>query len=177
MDFTKEIRPILEQSCIKCHGTEKPKGKLNLTTRAEAIKGGDNGTSLVPGKPDESSFYKLTILPPDHDDVMPPQPKEKMLTKPQTDLLKAWIEEGAKWPDDVTLSAVRRVDFVKDIQPILEFNCVSCHREGSKKGGLRMDEKEPGFCGRRHRKRNCAGQAERTVWFMSQRASARTMTG
>ena len=147
VDFTQDIKPILEQSCIKCHGTEKPKGKLNLTTRAEAIQGGNNGTSLVPGKPDESPLYKTTILPPDHDEVMPPPPKEKPLTKSQTDLLKTWIEQGAKWPDDVKLSAARRVDFVKDIQPIFEFNCVACHRDGHVKGGLRMDEKETTFAG------------------------------
>lgn len=147
VDFAKEVKPILEQSCIKCHGTEKPKGRLNLTTRADALKGGDDGTSLVPGKPAESPLYTTTILPADHDDVMPPQPKEKMLTKQQTDTLKAWIEQGAKWPDDVKLAAVKRIDFVKDIQPIFEFNCVACHREGYVKGGLRMDEKEPAFAG------------------------------
>jgi formylglycine-generating enzyme required for sulfatase activity/mono/diheme cytochrome c family protein len=147
VDFVKEVKPILEQSCVKCHGTEKPKGKLNLTTRADALKGGDNGVVLVPGKASESKLYTTTILAPDHDDVMPPQPKEKMLTKGQTDALKAWIEQGAKWPDDVKLAAVRRVDFVKDIQPILEFNCVACHREGYVKGGLRMDEKEAAFAG------------------------------
>jgi len=147
VDFVKDIKPILEQSCVKCHGAEKPKGRLNLLTRADAIKGGDDGTSLVPGDPAKSPIYTSTILPPDHDDVMPPQPKEKMLTKAQTDLLKAWIEQGAKWPEDVKLAAVRRVDFVKDIQPIFEFQCVACHREGHDKGGLRMDEKELAFAG------------------------------
>jgi formylglycine-generating enzyme required for sulfatase activity/mono/diheme cytochrome c family protein len=147
VDFTKQIKPMLEQSCIKCHGEEKPKGRLNLTTRAAALKGGDDGPSLVPGKPDESSLYTTTVLPLDHDDFMPPQPKEKPLTKAQTDLLKAWIEQGAPWPEGAPLAAVRRVDFVKDIQPIFEFNCVACHREGYAKGGLRMDTKDLAFAG------------------------------
>lgn len=167
VDFVKDIKPILEQSCIKCHGAEKPKGKLNLTTRADAIKGGDDGTSLVPGKPDESPLYKLTILSPEHDDVMPPQPKEKMLTKAQTDLLKAWIEQGAKWPDDVTLSATRRVDFAKDIQPILEFNCVACHRDGHKKGGLRLDEKELAFAGGDSGKGVVPGKPKESLVYVS----------
>ena len=167
VDFVKDVKPILEQSCIKCHGTEKPKGKLNLTTRADAIKGGDNGTSLVPGKPDESPLYKLSILPPDHDDVMPPQPKEKMLTKAQTDLLKAWIEQGAKWPEDVKLSASRRVDFAKDIQPIFEFNCVACHRDGHKKGGLRMDEKDLAFAGGDSGKGIVPGKPKESLVYVS----------
>lgn len=147
VDFAKDIKPILEQNCLKCHGSEKPKGKLSLETRAKAIAGGENGTALVPGKPTDSRLYSSTILPADHDDVMPPQPKEKRLTAAQTGLLKAWIEAGAPWPDEVKLAAVKRVDFVKDIQPILEFNCVACHREDHKKGGLRIDTKDLAFAG------------------------------
>jgi len=147
VDFKQQVKPLLEQSCLKCHGTEKPKGGLRLDTRANAVKGGDDGTALVPGKPQESPLYTTTILADDHDDVMPPQPKERKLTKAETDLLKTWIEQGAAWPEDVTLSAVRKVDFVKDIQPIFEMNCLSCHKEGNKKGGLRMDTKELAFGG------------------------------
>lgn len=147
VDFKKQIKPLLEQSCLKCHGGEKPKGGLRLDTRASAIKGGDAGTSLAPGKPLESPLYATTILAADHDDVMPPQPKERKLTKAETDLLKGWIEQGATWPDDVVLSAVKRVDFVKDIQPILEMNCVTCHKEANKKGGFRVDSKELAFQG------------------------------
>ena len=72
VDFTKDIRPLLEQSCLKCHGAEKPKGGFRLDTRANALKGGDDGTALVPNKPKESPLYATTILPADHDDVMPP---------------------------------------------------------------------------------------------------------
>src|SRR5687767_10541380 len=147
VDFAKDIKPLLEQSCLKCHGTEKPKGGLRLDTRANAIKGGDDGTALVPNKPQESPLYTTTILAADHDDVMPPQPKERKLTKAETDLLKAWIEQGAVWPDDVKLSAARKVDFVKDIQPLFEVNCVSCHKEGNKKGGFRIDTEELAFGG------------------------------
>ncbi len=146
-DFTKDIKPILEQSCLKCHGGEKPKGKFSLVTRADALKGGNNGTSLVPGKAADSPLYSSTILSAEHENVMPPQPKEKLLTKVQTDALKSWIEQGAAWPDSVKLAAIKRIDFVKDIQPILEFNCVACHREGHGKGGLRLDTKELAFKG------------------------------
>jgi formylglycine-generating enzyme required for sulfatase activity/mono/diheme cytochrome c family protein len=146
VDFAKQIKPILELNCLKCHGEEQQKGKLRLDTREAAIKGGDSGTALVPGKPAESKMFSTTILAPDHDDVMPPK-KEVKLKKAQTDALKAWIEQGAVWPAGLTLKTVRRIDFVKDIQPIFEFNCVACHRDGHSKGSLRMDVRELAFKG------------------------------
>lgn len=47
VDFRKQVKPILEVSCLKCHGVEKPKGGLSLASRAGALKGGESGTSLV----------------------------------------------------------------------------------------------------------------------------------
>jgi formylglycine-generating enzyme required for sulfatase activity len=143
VDFKKQVRPILEVYCLKCHGPEKPKGKLSLVTLADAIKGGDDGTSLVPGDPAKSPLYTSTTLPDDHDDVMPP--KGDKLTKEQQETLKLWITEGAKWPEDLKLQQREKVDFVKQVKPIFEVNCVSCHKEGHAKGDLRMDVKEEFF--------------------------------
>ena len=147
VDFVKEIKPILEQNCTKCHGEEQKKGGLRLHIKANAFSGGDSGPAIVPGQPDKSPLYTSTILPDEDDKVMPPRPKNPRLTKTETDLLKSWIEQGAKWPDDVKLTVSRKIDFVKDIQPIFEFNCVACHREGHDKGKLRMEEKELAFAG------------------------------
>jgi formylglycine-generating enzyme required for sulfatase activity len=141
VSFEKDIKIILESTCLSCHGPKKPKGDLDLTTRALALKGGENGTTLVPGNPEKSPLYTSTILPRDNDSAMPP--KGDPLTKRQTDLLKQWIQEGAEWPETVTLAAVPRVNFVRDIQPILEASCVSCHKEGHAKGDLRLDAREP----------------------------------
>ncbi|MBY0457184.1 MAG: hypothetical protein K2V38_07595, partial [Gemmataceae bacterium] len=59
--FEKNIRPLLAEHCLKCHGTppadggsKTPGGGLKLTSRAEVLKGGDSGAAVVPGKPDES---------------------------------------------------------------------------------------------------------------------------
>jgi hypothetical protein len=49
IDFTKQVKPLLESACLSCHGAEKPKGDLRLDTRAGALKGGEKGTALVPG--------------------------------------------------------------------------------------------------------------------------------
>ena len=138
MDFTRQVQPILELHCLKCHGPEKPKGGLRLDTLAGALKGGDNGAALLPGQPDKSPLFTSTVLPADHDNVMPP-PKEGRFPTDKAEILKSWIQEGATWPQDVTLKAVKKIDFAKDIQPILEFNCVSCHKEGHDKGGLRLE--------------------------------------
>src|SRR3954470_16519715 len=145
VDFTLDIKPILESTCLSCHGSEKPKGDLRLDTKAGALKGGKKGPALVDGKPDESPLYKSTVLPAGHDDIMPP--KGSPLAKSQTDLLRRWISEGATWPTALTLKQTPRIDFVKDIQPVLEFNCVACHHEGHVKGGLRLDKASEAFKG------------------------------
>lgn len=146
VDFKLQVKPILESACVACHGPEKAKAGLRLDTRTGAVKGGDNGPALVPGNPDQSPLFTSTILPADNEAVMPP-PQADRLTREQTDVLKAWIEQAAPWPDGVTLQQISRVKFAKDIQPILEFNCVACHHEGHAKGGLRLDNKADAFKG------------------------------
>jgi formylglycine-generating enzyme required for sulfatase activity/mono/diheme cytochrome c family protein len=146
VDFNKDIKPILEVNCTKCHGPEQQKGKLRLDSREAALKGGENGHALEPGKPRESKMFTSTILAADHDDVMPPK-KEGLLSKAQTETIRNWIEQGADWPQGVSLAVVKKVNFAKDIQPILEFNCVACHREGHAKGMLRLDVKAKAFAG------------------------------
>src|SRR5580765_1554912 len=49
VDFARDIQPILEKSCLKCHNAEKAKGKLLLDTREHALKGGENGPDIVTG--------------------------------------------------------------------------------------------------------------------------------
>ncbi|MBI4664169.1 MAG: SUMF1/EgtB/PvdO family nonheme iron enzyme [Verrucomicrobia bacterium] len=147
VDFVEHIKPILETSCLSCHGSEKPKGRLRLDTRQGAIKGGDNGPSLVPGQPSQSPLYTQTILPADDESLMPPKSKGGPLPKEKTELLRRWIDQGAIWPENIKLSVARKIEFVRDIQPILEFSCVGCHREGHDEGGLRLDTEETAFKG------------------------------
>jgi formylglycine-generating enzyme required for sulfatase activity len=146
IDFNRQIKPIFEQSCVKCHSGEKPKGRLDMQTRASALKGGDSGPGIVAGQPEKSPIYTLTALPPDNENVMPPS-KEPPLTKGQIETIKNWIAQGAPWPEDVKLTGVRRVDFVKDIQPILEGECVRCHHEREPKGQFSLTKKETAFKG------------------------------
>ncbi len=135
--FTQFIRPIMESSCTHCHGADEQKGELRLDSLEAALKGGENKTALVPGKPEESPLYTSTVLAPSHDDIMPPS-KEPPLVKEQTERLKAWIAAGAKWPAGVVLAQEPRMQFARDVQPILEQNCVSCHKSDKNEGGLDM---------------------------------------
>lgn len=98
VDFAKDIAPILEKRCVECHGAEKKKGKLRLDSKAEAF--GKEGV-LIAGKPDDSEFYLRVILPAGDDDIMPAEGEP--LNKAEQDLVRAWITEGAKWPDDLVI--------------------------------------------------------------------------
>jgi len=104
-DFKKDIAPVLEASCLKCHNETKAKGKLNMATKDTFMKGGENGTIIDTAKPDESKMIKSLLLPADDDEAMPPQDKAPRPTAAQIDTLKKWIAAGAKWPDGVTLKA------------------------------------------------------------------------
>jgi hypothetical protein len=105
VDFKKDIAPVLETSCVKCHNPEKKKGKLDMTTKEAFMKGGGDGKIVEPGKADESEMIKSILLPEDHDDAMPPQDKAPRPTAAQIEALKKWINAGAAWPDGVTLKA------------------------------------------------------------------------
>ena len=96
VDFAKDIQPILVQTCVSCHGPEKQKGGIRWDDKAYALKGGDNGVMVVPGKSAESRVIHLVAgLEPDS--IMPP--KGDPLTPEQIGLLRAWIDQGANWPE------------------------------------------------------------------------------
>ena len=103
-DFHKEVRGILEVSCIKCHGPEKQKGDLRLDTFAAAKQGGDSDPAIVPGNPAKSLLLERITLPADDDDVMPP--KGGPLKPDQIAILKRWVSTGAKWPQGVELTSL-----------------------------------------------------------------------
>src|SRR5882724_5572110 len=97
VSFNQEIRPLLNAHCVKCHGGVKETGGLNLLFRDAALKGGKSGLpAVVPGKPMESELIaRLTTT--DEDDRMPK--KAGPLEPQQIELLKRWINEGARWEE------------------------------------------------------------------------------
>ena len=99
VDFAGEIRPILEASCYSCHGPKKQKADFRLDDRAAALRGGTEGPAILPGKSAESDLILRVAGAVEADKVMPPRDKGDRLTPGQVSLLRAWIDQGATWPD------------------------------------------------------------------------------
>ncbi|MCH2583739.1 MAG: hypothetical protein MK138_03115 [Planctomycetes bacterium] len=99
VDFAKEVYPVLESNCFKCHGEKKAKAKLKLHTSADVLKGGKSGKVIEPGKSAESLIIKRLSLHKDDEDIMPP--KGGPLEKEQIEAISRWIDQGAKWADGV----------------------------------------------------------------------------
>ena len=100
-NFHREVRPILESTCVECHGIEKQKGGLRLDTLAYAQKGGDSGPALVAGNLEDSLLLDRIFLPADDDEIMPPE--NGPLSPVQQDILRRWIKTGGHWPKGVQL--------------------------------------------------------------------------
>ncbi len=98
VDFARDIQPIFQAKCYSCHGSEKQKGQLRLDRKADALKGGDShAPDIIPGKSGESPLIRF-VAGVEQDLVMPP--KGERLTTVQISLLRAWIDQGARWPED-----------------------------------------------------------------------------
>jgi hypothetical protein len=97
--YAADIKPLFEKSCVKCHGAEKPKGRLRLDSLDGTLKGGEDGKVVVPGDGAGSMLVQNVAHAGDPDDYMPP-PRNKAnigpLTKEQIGLIRAWIDQGAK---------------------------------------------------------------------------------
>jgi mono/diheme cytochrome c family protein len=99
VSYTKDIKPLFEKTCVNCHGPKKrPKGKFRIDTRELALKGGSEGVSIIPGKSDKSPLtYYIAYQVVDYE--MPPEGKKDYpkLNKDQIGLVRAWIDQGAKY--------------------------------------------------------------------------------
>jgi mono/diheme cytochrome c family protein len=96
IDFDRDVRPLFVKHCYSCHGPDKQKGGLRLDHKAAALKGGDDGAVIAAGKGAESTLVKL-VAGLEADRVMPP--KGERLTAEQVGIVRAWIDQGAIWPD------------------------------------------------------------------------------
>ena len=111
IDFTKEIKPILEKSCANCHGHGRSKGSFRVDDGSTFMEGGDSGAPVVPGKSEESLLIEL-VMGFDPDAVMPK--KGSKLKPEQISLLRAWIDQGAKWDKAVWLGKVE----AQNVKPV-----------------------------------------------------------
>ncbi len=99
VSFSRDIRPVMSDTCFKCHGPDDKtrKGKLRLDVREEALKAGKSGkVALIPGKPEKSEII-ARLFTANTDDVMPPADSHKTISAAQKELFRRWVAEGAKY--------------------------------------------------------------------------------
>lgn len=106
IDFVREIQPVLERSCVPCHRGERPRGGYRMTTRDGLISAGSQGIPSV--VPDHSASSVLLKIVADEvpDLEMPPagqREKYPALARDEIRRLRAWIDQGAPWPEGLTL--------------------------------------------------------------------------
>src|ERR1041385_1089036 len=99
IDFARDVKPIFDAACVKCHGKGKDKGNFSIETRESFLKGGDSGAPVVAGKSAESLLIEL-VSGLDPENVMPK--KGSKLKAEQVALLRAWIDQGANWPSGIS---------------------------------------------------------------------------
>src|SRR5262245_19425734 len=96
IDFVRDVKPILERSCGKCHGADKQQGGLRFDRKDGALRPGESGSqAIVPGKSGESELIRR-VESADASERMPLEAEP--LTAEQIKLLRAWVEQGAAWP-------------------------------------------------------------------------------
>ena len=95
--FDRDVRPIFETSCLRCHSGEKPKSHFRLNDRTSALAGGDNDTNDIVAGRQHNSLLVHYVARQVKDMEMPPIGKGNPLTPEQISLLRAWIDQGANW--------------------------------------------------------------------------------
>ncbi len=109
VDFGKDVQPIFEAKCVKCHGIEKQKSEYRLDVKSVALTGGENhAPNIVPGKSADSRLVHF-IAGLDPDMKMPP--KDGALTAEEIGLVRRWIDDGAKWPESASAKVVDKKDW------------------------------------------------------------------
>lgn len=96
IDFVRDIKPILDTACARCHGPERPKSRFRLDNREAALKGGNIGIAIIPGQSGRSPLIHF-VAGAVEDMEMPPTGKGDPLTRDEVALLRAWIDQGAAW--------------------------------------------------------------------------------
>ena len=93
-DFTRDIKPLLTARCGSCHGAKKREGGLRFLSGRDILNLNDSGEpAIIPGKSSQSEIIHRVMSP--DDDRMPPEGKP--LSKAEVELLRRWIDSGAKW--------------------------------------------------------------------------------
>lgn len=96
IEFGRDVQPIFAKHCYSCHGPDKQKNDFRLDIKEKALAGGESGAAVILGKSTESPLIHF-VSGLVEDKVMPQ--KGERLTPEQIGILRAWIDQGANWPE------------------------------------------------------------------------------
>ncbi len=112
-DFVKDIQPIFQARCTRCHGLDLQRNSLRLDSRTAALKGGLSGAVIVPGKSDASILVQRLV-----GTIKPQMPFEGgPLPASEIARIRAWIDAGALGPADGLASEKKHWAYVKPARP------------------------------------------------------------
>ncbi|MEM9589207.1 MAG: c-type cytochrome domain-containing protein, partial [Planctomycetota bacterium] len=97
VQFDRDVAPILRQHCLECHGSDDAKADFSLNDGEQIMD------YLEVGDASLSDLYTEYLTTEDEDMMMPPPSHGGPLSPSELALFKIWIDEGASWPEDMTL--------------------------------------------------------------------------
>ena len=107
VDFVRDVQPLFKEHCYSCHGSHKQEAAFRLDHKPSAMKGGDFGTAILPGKSADSRLVQA---------IEGKNPKMRMprkgdpLSVEQIAVIRRWIDEGAVWPDSASVKLEQKTD-------------------------------------------------------------------
>jgi len=109
VDFNRDVRPVLSDNCFQCHGPDEKHrlAGLRLDSREDALAERKNGRLIVPGDPNNSLLLQR-MAHPDKARRMPPPMSGREVSPSQVDIIRRWIEQGAKWETHWAFTAPKR---------------------------------------------------------------------
>ena len=127
VDYSTDVKPILNKKCITCHGGVKKQGGFGVLFREEALGKTESGhPAIIPGDPDKSEMMKR-LTSHDPEERMPY--KEEPLHDEEIDILRRWIKQGAQWGEHWAYVPVKSVSVPK---PTTFFGLISRDNEWAK---------------------------------------------
>jgi cytochrome c len=97
--YKAKVQPIFQANCYRCHGGMNHRGGLNIQTRAGMLKGGHDGSVLVPGDPTKSLLVRLIRHEGPANDPMPMPPKQPKISDADIATVERWVKAGAIMPE------------------------------------------------------------------------------
>ncbi len=133
VDFVRDIKPIFESKCLRCHGPSKAEG-FRIDMASETMD------YVTAGDASESDLYNYLITE-DKAELMPPPEENDPLTEEQIALVKRWIDQGAAWPDGVTMQEPQPQDQKAPAAAAVDDSPSPPQRQGSQVENLTLGQK------------------------------------